>query len=234
MKIVSLFKKEILEEKRASKFTLITLFLFSIFFQWFNYQNYSKIIQGNEALLGQIVSMSLFYIAPIVIPAYANTILNRSLQSERLNKSLLVLLTTGVDAGEVWGIKIITACIISYLMYIICIVISILTMIFALNINVNIDVVFVANILLVAPMISFNIVLLAGFLLWLFRNPMMISIVFNVGIMVGFLSFSANNPITSFDGLWGWLFLLSFLPVVLLVIFIKIISVIPKNRLIDI
>ncbi len=234
MKIVSLFKKEILEEKRASKFTLITLFLFSIFFQWFNYQNYSKIIQGNEALLGQIVSMSLFYIAPILIPAYANTILNRSLQSERLNKSLLVLLTTGVDAGEVWGIKIITACIISYLMYIICIVISILTMIFALNINVNIDVVFVANILLVAPMISFNIVLLAGFLLWLFRNPMMISIVLNVGIMVGFFSFSANNPITSFDGLWGWLFLLSFLPLILLVIFIKIISVIPKNKLADI
>jgi len=177
----------------------------------------------NRVLLSKLVSTSVLYLAPIVVPFYGNSILNRSLQRERIDKSLLILMTTGIEMGSVWMVKVFTAFLISCLINLLCIILDIIMIIMYFKIPFEFSIYNIVGGLILSPLFALSLFLILAFFFWYLRNTLVVTTFFTVGVTTGIWGLSMNKPITEFNQ-YILLAVALFLPVLLTIVFSTIIS----------
>ncbi|RRJ64099.1 hypothetical protein EHV15_15045 [Paenibacillus oralis] len=194
-----LLVKELREELRSSKLNLILILLLALYQQFFSLQNYASTFKDHTELLLSTATYSILYLAPIIIPFYGNTVMARSLQRERMNKSLLILMTTGLKPSLIWQIKTLAAFIISYVIYMICTVCDIVMIVYIMGLPFELNAANVLGALILSPLFAGSMLIVLSFIYWFFRNTLFITTAFTMLMTFGIWGISMQTPLTSFN-----------------------------------
>jgi hypothetical protein len=204
---IAIIRKELREALRTTRIYLILIFIFSTYLQWFIVRNYvgmakdpSKSQLPESITPDQILllapTFSLIFVAPIVIPFFANTILSRSLIRERFAGSLITLFSTGVNPGLVWGSKVVAAFLYSYPVALGCIGLDLLMIKYYFNLPIAWSLTLVVTVLIIAPVASLAIIAIMSFLFWTVRPAHFIASFLPVIVSLGLFAYASAHPVT--------------------------------------
>lgn len=202
----AIIKKELLEASRTGwSYVLATLAL-STYIQWFTVRNYlamaRKVADGTQQGIGltadQLMALaptlSLVFVAPIVVPFVSNGILSRSLIRERLLGTLLPLLATGVDSGLVWTSKVLAAFFFSYAVALAAVGINLAMVSGYFHLTIAWSPALIVTVLLLAPVVSLAIVAVMSFLFWTVKAARFIAATLPVVTSMALFGYVSMNP----------------------------------------
>lgn len=194
--VFSLARKEMRESFRTVRLYVLLTLIYSTFLQWFIIRNYVSMLASNPEALRMGASLSLMYVALMVIPFFANTMLTRSLVEERIKQSLMPLLATGINPGVVWLTKLLTASAVSYLVALVSVLVDILMIRFYFQLEVVLTVPILVSALFFSPLMALGLLAIMAFLFWTVRQANFVAAFLPVVISLGVWSYVSSRPAT--------------------------------------
>lgn len=203
--LAAIILKELREALRTTRGYVVVTFIYSAFLQWFIIRSYLSMQAapgGNgaggdaHAPLSTAAGFSLIYVAPMVLPFFANAILSRSFIEERVRQALLPILCTGVRTSTVWIGKLLAAFAFSYVVVLICIVIDLVLMRAYFGIPVPASPAVWVTALVVTPIVSLGILAVMSLMFWTVRHANMVASFFPVVLSLGIWAYVSAHPTT--------------------------------------
>lgn len=199
--------KEFIEGLRTSKFNITFIILFLLVMQ---YLNATQIVNNNqlshEAKELFFAGLTIFT-SMMAIPYLGNTLIYRTIYEERRNRTVHVLLASGVPPTALWMGKFLVASLLSYFAALL----SILTFWIFVNIYWGYTLVMTGDLWLMAlftmPLLAIGVLAVVSVSYWYIKNANIISmfvIIFTITIILNVSSVSLynyNNQLICFGAL---------------------------------
>lgn len=199
--LLAVTKKELLSALRYSKITVLLAISFPTFLQYAllgNYVHFSKSLVGQDPRMDHILEMaptlSLFYVAPFLIPFLANALLVKSLVQERASGALLPVLTTGLNVGVLWAAKTFAIYIYCYFVSLLLLGFDILMMVYYFKLRVVISLSSVIVTMVISPLTALAITSILSFLFWTVRFGNILGTFLPMAMLMGLFYYGVSNP----------------------------------------
>jgi ABC-type transport system involved in multi-copper enzyme maturation permease subunit len=190
----ALAAKEVLEGFRAGWRFALQILALAGFMNWFIIRSYVVSVGSDPLQLRVAASVSVVYVAMIVIPFLANGHLIRSLVEERQKQSILSLLATGVTPQVMWLTKLVMAAALSYLVMLVSIGLHLLVTVLYWHVMPVFTTQIVLGALVVSPLLAFAVVALMAFFFWYFRYPHMVASIVPVVVAMASWGYASRSP----------------------------------------
>lgn len=190
----ALAAKEVVEGFRAGWRFALQILALAGFMNWFIIRSYVVAVGQDPLQLRMAASVSVVYVAMIVIPFLANGHLVRSLVEERQKQSILSLLATGVSPRVMWLTKLVMACALSYLVMLVSIGVHLLVTMLYWHVMPVFTAQIVLGALVFSPLLAFSIVALMAFLFWYFRYPHLVASIVPVVVAMASWGYASRSP----------------------------------------
>jgi len=198
---LAIMKKEFLPSLRFSKISVLLAISFPTFLQITllgKYQHLARSLVGQDPGMDHILQMaptiSLFYVAPVLIPFLANALLIKSLVHERASGALLPVLTTGLNVGVLWAAKTLAIYIFCYIVSLLLLVADILMMVYYFKLRVVISLASVVVTMIVSPLTALAITAILSFLYWTVGFGNILGSFLPMGMALGLFYYGVSNP----------------------------------------
>lgn len=208
--IAAVVRKEFREYLRVQKIFFVLTIGYSVFMQWFIVHNYTQAAKAaarlpesstarafaDPAVLAAATAGTVMFVAPLVLPFFANALLTRSFMEERSRHVLAPMFSTGVNPVVVWVGKLISAFTTSYATVALCVVLNLgLLIVYGVSVALTPGVVVMA--LLVMPTACLGVVALVAFLTWAWQQATLVISFATFLLMMGVFSYLSVRPVTS-------------------------------------
>jgi hypothetical protein len=221
--------KEAMEESRAFVKNFIALLLMCGTQQYLVLTRFKKLFRTADNIDGSFVTsmlnMSLVALSIISITFIANSTLNRSIDKEKKNKSIIILIALGIKPQKIWGDKTILCFIIGYISYIIILILNIFAIKNIFKFEYIVSIKNLVSFIIIGPLVSVSLVIILSFIFWYFKNNSMTTLIYTMTITFGtwILMNFISSPITLYNSSMIVLFI-TLLPVFLYYVFSQIIN----------
>lgn len=190
MKILKNFiLKESKEEVRSFIVNFLALAWICILQQGLVLKGYSNIFDvigyDNVDYITQMLNFSIIGLSVISITFMANSTMNRSIQKEKKNKSIIILISLGLKPKNIWFYKTIFSFITGYIAYCIVFLLDLLMIKFVFRFPFIITFKSLLSFFVLSPIISILLVLILSFLFWYFKNNTLITLSYTMVITFG-------------------------------------------------
>lgn len=201
--ILAIVRKELQETRRTSTKYAAMALVFSTYLQWFIVRNYVSMAKSGKPtafspsdILAMAPTFSLIFVAPMVIPFFANALLSRSFIREQLLGSLMPILATGVDAGLLWASKVVAAFIASYVVAVAALLADIVLITFYFHLTITWSLQTVVVVLVMSPLCSLAILAIMSFLYWTVKAANLVSSILPIVVSMGLFAYASAHPVT--------------------------------------
>lgn len=178
VRLLAIMRKELLEMMRGMGWFWLFGILISPLLQAqivYTYIRSARTGRYDEQLLSFLITLTLMFVGPLVVPMWTYTPLSRRLQREQSVGELLPLLSTGVSSGTLFIGKLLAAFLGAYLVLLICLVENVLIILMYFKVSILWDGALWTVILVSGPIASLSISALSFFLAWLSKGTVAIA-----------------------------------------------------------
>jgi ABC-type Na+ efflux pump permease subunit len=180
----AIFWKELRENIRMSKFMLPFSIILIVVMMYFPVSQTMDSEVLSVAQKKASITMISIFIPFMVIPFIGNTIVFRSIYDEKRNKTIQVLLASGISPSVVWLGKMSVATTISYIANLIavigfCVVVKFNTGIMVMNVNIWIIV------FIIMPVLGIGVLSIISVSYWWFKNGQVLGLLYPIITLVG-------------------------------------------------
>ncbi len=190
----AIIAKEFTEGLRASASFAVPVVAMATFMSWFVVRAYVQAVGSDPLVLRVAVSMSLFYVALLVIPFMTNGYLVRSLIEERQKQSILSLLCTGVAPHIVWLAKLTAAFVLGYAVMLLSLALHLGVTWFYWHVAPVFTVQNVVGALVVSPLLALALSALMAFLFWYFPYPQLVATIVPLLVAMATWNYAWKTP----------------------------------------
>lgn len=181
--------KEGKEELRSFLINFLALACMCIVQQYLvlsRFKNLFESLGSNKVkFISQMINLSLVSLSIICITFMSNSTMNRSIQKEKKNKSIIILLALGIRAKDIWRSKTYLSFIVGYIAYTLILILDILMIKFVFKLPLIISLNGIITFMIIGPIISFSLVLILSFLFWYFKNNMLVTLIYTMSLTFG-------------------------------------------------
>lgn len=194
MQAKAIARKELCEGLRTGwKFALQILVMVA-FLNWFVVRSYVAMVGKDAKLLQLAASISMVYVALMVIPFIANALLIRSLVEERNRQTILPILATGAPPAMIWLTKLAVVFVLSYAVMLVSLGLHLLVMIYYWHVMPLITTQILFGVLVVTPLLALAIVAFTALVFWAFYHTHLVASVVPVVVAMSTWGFANRSP----------------------------------------
>lgn len=190
MKILKSFiLKESKEELRIFIVNFLALACLCIAQQYLVLSRYKKIFDSleynNLDYMTQMINMSLMTLSIICITFMSNATMTRSIQKEKKNGSIIILLALGLESKSIWNCKTVLSYITGYIAYILILILDFIMQKFIFGFPIIFSIDSVLAFVILGPLVAYSLVLILSFLFWYFNNNSLVTLIYTMVFTFG-------------------------------------------------
>ncbi|GAA0774712.1 hypothetical protein GCM10008908_25020 [Clostridium subterminale] len=181
--------KEGKEELRSFLINFLALACMCIIQQYLVLGRFKNLFEGvgsnKVEFMTQMINLSLVSLSIICITFMSNSTMNRSIQKEKKNKSIIILISLGISAKDIWHSKTYLSFIVGYIAYTLILILDILMIKIVFKLPMVLSLKGIITYMIIGPIISYSLVLILSFLFWYFKNNMIITLIYTMSLTFG-------------------------------------------------
>jgi hypothetical protein len=199
----AIMKKEILAAIRASKLQVVISVGFPLVAQWAIMQHMAKAAgtgaEQNEQMSGMInmgPTILLLYVAPMLIPFLANSLLTKSFTQEKASGALMPIVATGINVGFLWAAKMLAIFVYCYVISLFILELDVLLLTLYFKLTLTFSFTTAVLVLVISPVVATAITAIMSFMFWTVKFGNILGTFLPMIVTMGLVVFANTRPTT--------------------------------------